>query len=222
MDKSSRVMVAALIAAVLLFSMVMFFCPMGVWGKAAGMGDAVEGEVIKAPVPTPTPAGFTITGRFDFEQYRSGEMIDSWTAHNTCTTEGLGAILGCMFGSWSQAGTWYVFLFNDDYTPSIADTYAASGWSEHTEYDEATRPEWQGAATGTTQWSNTSNTATFTISDGVSGVSTIYGAGLVSGVTKDDTTAGLTLYNIAPFTASKNVEEDDVLKVTITLTANPE
>ena len=48
---------------------------------------------------------------------------------------------------------------------------------------------------------------------------TIYGGALLSASTKGDSVSGEVLYCESQFTSSRTVEDDDILKVTATLTA---
>jgi len=177
----------------------------------AGMGSTSEGEVIKAPKPKAP----MLKSVWQWEQYRDGQLIDAWTEHNLVTNEGLTALLGVMFRQWPQVDTWYVFIIESNEDPSGATTYASPGMTECTAYDETSRRAYVINSGVTTVLSNSESKASFTIN----ATKTIYGAGLVSGVTKADTTSGLTLYNYSKFSSSKSVADDDVLKVTITITA---
>lgn len=145
-----------------------------------------------------------------------------WTDsnHNLCTDEGLNALLDIMFHGSTQITTWYIAIFEDDYTPIAGNTYATPGYTESTAYDEATRPEFVEAAASSKSITNSANKASFTMN----ATKTIYGGSLVGGgtgaTTKGDTAGGGTLYCSSQFTTEKPVEDDDVLKVTVTLTAS--
>jgi hypothetical protein len=163
---------------------------------------------------------YLVQSVWDVEHYRAGELIDREQVHNVCTAEGLNKLLDVMFHAATQITTWYVAIFETDTTPSDTTTYAVPVYTESSAYDEATRPEYVEAAASSKSMTNSANKASFTIS----ATKTIYGAALVGGgsaaSTKADTAGGGTLYCAAKFTTSKPVEDDDVLKVTVTLTAS--
>lgn len=156
---------------------------------------------------------------WDVEHWRRGQMLSMTRDHNICTDEGLDALLDIMFHASTQITTWYVLLFESDTTPAAGTTYATPVFTESTAYDEGTRPAFTEAAASSKSITNSANKATFTID----ATKTIYGAALVGGGTdgdtKDDQAGGGTMYCAAKFSASKSVVDDDVLKVTITITA---
>ncbi len=163
---------------------------------------------------------FLIKSIWNWEQFRNGKLIDKWQEQNICTDEGLNALLDIMFHSVTQLTTWYVLIFESDTTPAAGTTYAVPVFTECTTYDEATRPEFVEAAASSKSISNTANKAEFTISAS----KTVYGAALVAGgsaaPTKGDVAGGGTMYCASQFSSSKAVEDDDVLKVTVTLTSS--
>jgi hypothetical protein len=139
--------------------------------------------------------------------------------HNLCTDEGLNRILDVMFHGATQIGTWYVGVFETNTTILAAHTYAVPGFTEcTTSYDEATRPEYNEAAASGKITTNTANKASFTFNTN----KTVYGGALFGGGTdptvKGDVAGGGVLYCAAQFGAPKAVVDDDVLKVTISLT----
>ena len=161
-----------------------------------------------------------VSSVWDWEHWRDGKLIDIWTDHNLATDEGLDSVLDVYFSDATQITDWYILLFEDDHTPAAGDDYAIPGFTESTAYAEANRPAWQEAGPSTQQITNSANKASFTMN----ATKTIYGAALVGGGTdadtKDDQAGGGTLYCEAQFTSgSKAVEDTDVLKVTITISA---
>lgn len=164
-------------------------------------------------------SGFTIKSHWEWEHWRNGELIDSWEESNIVTNEGLNAILDIMFHAATQITTWYIAIFENDYTPLATNTYATPGYTESTAYAEATREEYVEAAASGQSITNSASKAEFTIND----TKTIYGAALVgggtAGSTKADTAGGGKLFSSSKFTSSKAVVADDVLKVGITITA---
>jgi hypothetical protein len=122
---------------------------------------------------------------------------------------GLDYILDEYFG----AVTLYVGLKGAG-TIAAADTMAShAGWSEVTDYDEATRPGLTMGSASSQSIDNSASVAVFTISDTVA----------ISGyiLTTDNTIggAGGTLISAKDFTASQNAVDDDVVEVTITFVA---
>ena len=109
--------------------------------------------------------------------------------------------------------TWYIAIFEDNYTPQVTDDYAAPGFTESTAYTEATRQTWVEDAAASASITN-STKAAFTIN----ATKDIYGAALMSDSTKDDqVAANAVMYCAAKFTSSKPVENGDTLKVAITV-----
>lgn len=161
---------------------------------------------------------FLVHSIWDCEHWRGGKLIGTSRDGNVCTDEGINALLDIMFHGATQITTWYVLLFNSDTTPSSATTYATPVFTESTDYDEANRVEYVADAAATKSITNSANKAVFTIS----GTTSIYGGALVGGgtsaSTKGNTDGGGTMYCAAKFGAVKNVVDDDVLNIAITIT----
>lgn len=160
-----------------------------------------------------------ISSIWGFECFdKDGNLKWEETQHNLCTDEGLNALLDVMFHASTQITTWYIALFEDDYTPLTTNTYAVPGYTESSAYTEATRQEFVEAAASGKVLSNTASKASFTMN----ATKTIYGGALVGGgtgaSTKADTAGGGTLYCSSKFDTAKPVEATNVLKVTVTLT----
>lgn len=156
---------------------------------------------------------------WEWEHYRGGEMIDQWREHNLCTDQGLNYLLGAGFSAVTAITTWYVAVFNNNHTPAAGNTYATPGFTEATNYS-GDRKQWQEAGVSAKSITNSANKASLTFTS----AATIYGGALVGGgsaaATKGDKAGGGTLYNISQFSSGvKSLASSDVLKVTITLTA---
>lgn len=156
---------------------------------------------------------------WDWELWRDGKLVDAWIERNLCTDEGLNSILGQAFSGVTQITGHYVLIYNTNTTPVAAMTYASPQFTETTHYDEANRPTWQEAGVSSKSITNSANKASFTMST----AETIYGAALIGGGstpdTKGDKAGGGTLFNVSAFTGgSKSVQNNDVLKVSVTLT----
>lgn len=180
------------------------------------IGDFMDANVIRN---ASVVERFLFQSRWEWEHYRDGKLIDKWIEKNLCTDEGLEHILGVAFSDVTQVTTHYVLIYNTNTTPVAGMTYATPTFTESTHYDEANRPTWQEAGVSSKSITNSANKASFTCSTS----ETIYGAALVGGgsaaSTKGDDAGGGVLFNVSAFAGgSKSVVDDDVLKVTVTLT----
>jgi len=157
-----------------------------------------------------------VGGVFDCEHVRDGEVIDRWSQPNLVVNEGLNSLLGIMFHGDTQITTWYLGLFEGNYTPVAGLTAATvtANSTECTAYDEATRQAYDEAAAASQSITNSASRATFTFN----ATKTIYGAFLVSASAKSATTG--TLFSAARFSSSKAVVDDDQLLLTYTFTAS--
>lgn len=165
---------------------------------------------MNVPVKETTHMGFTYT----VEHLRNGELIDTFQVSNLVPDEGLNHALGVLLKAETQQTTWYVGLFEGNYTPTNTITAATvtSVATECTAYDETTRVEWIGGAISGGAVSNTASTAAFTIN----ATKAIYGGFMVSSSAKSST-VGI-LVSIVRFPTVKNVEATDILRVTASFT----
>ncbi len=154
-----------------------------------------------------------IGGRFTIEHYRKGELIDVEECKNLVVNEGLNAMLDTMLHGSAQVTTWYLGLFEGNYTPVSTVTAATitAASTETTAYDETTRVAYDEAAASAQVTTNAANKATFTFN----ATKTIYGAFLVSAAAKSATTG--TLLAAARFASSKAVAAADQLLLTYAL-----
>lgn len=157
-----------------------------------------------------------VGGKFHGQLVRDGKVIDEWEDSNLVVNEGLNALLNVMFAGATQTGTWYLGVFEGNYTPVATVTAATitTASTECTAYDEATRQEYVEAAAASQSITNSANRATFTFN----ATKTIYGAFLVSASAKSATTG--TLFSAARFASSKAVVAADQLLLTYTFTAS--
>lgn len=162
------------------------------------------------------PAALALGGRFLVDHVRNGEVIDRFETPNLVVNEGLDHVLNTVFHSGTQVGTWYLGLFEGNYTPIATATAAniASASTESTAYDEAQRQEYNEAAASAQSITNSANKATFTMS----ATKNIYGAFLISNATKGGTSG--VLFSAARFGAPKAVVDDDQLLLTYTFNAS--
>jgi hypothetical protein len=172
-------------------------------------------------------SGIGIGSIWGWECYdKDGNLKWADITRNTVQHMGLTTTLNCLFHGQTPPTTWYATLFESDtaMTGGTA-TYAVPVYTETTAYDEVTRPEFvESTATtaGTSALSNSASKASFTMND----TKTIYGGALVGGTcgtfcaTKNDTAAtGGILYCASKFTVAKDVVNDDVVKLTVTVQA---
>lgn len=135
---------------------------------------------------------------------------------NLVVNVGLDDNLDKYFKGSSYTAAFYVGLTDGTPTPNAADTMAShGGWTEVTAYDEATRETLTLGTVSSQSVDNSASKASFTIS---TNSTTIGGAFVTTDNTKGGTSG--TLYGVGAFTGGdKSADDDDVLNVTVTLTA---
>lgn len=129
----------------------------------------------------------SVGGIFTFTHVRNGEVIDSWEQRNLVLNAGLDHLLDVTFHGTTAISPWYIGLYSNTYTPDAGDTSADLGVSYTqitTQYDEATRPEYEEAAAAAQVTTNTLNRAVFTFNTGVN----VAGAFLISDNVKTNAT----------------------------------
>lgn len=172
---------------------------------------------------TPTTGGVLLPdtsvrvgGKFIGQHVRDGKIIDEWEDSNIVVNEGLDNLLSVYFNAGTQITTWYIGVFEANYTP-VATVTAATITSASTEciaYDETTRQAYVEAAPASQSITNSANKATFTFN----ATKTIYGAFLVSASAKSATSG--VLFSAAQFSSPKSVVDNDQLLLTYTFTAS--
>lgn len=157
-----------------------------------------------------------VGGRFHIEHIRAGEVIDIEDVTNLVTNEGLDHLLNTVFHGGTQINSWYLGLFEGNYTPTAAATAASivNAATECTAYDEAQRQEYKEGAASAQSITNSADKATFTMNAN----KTVYGAFLASNPTKSATSG--TLFSATRFASPKQVADDDQLLLTYTFTAS--
>lgn len=160
--------------------------------------------------------GSTVRVGFTYlvEHVRGGVVIDREVVHNLVPTEGLNYILEAALRGGAALSTWYIALFEGNYTPVAGVTAATfpAAATECTAYDQATRVAWTSAAASGGVVTNSASKAIFTIN----ATKTVYGLAQSSVAAKSGTTG--VLASVARFTTPKAVEIGDELRVTSTLT----
>lgn len=134
---------------------------------------------------------------------------------NLVTTAGLTDIIDKYFLGSGYTAAHYVGLTDDTPTVNAADTMAShAGWTEITDYDEATREVLTLGSVSAGSANNSASKASFTINASV----TVGGAFVTTVSTKGGTTG--VLYGVGAFTGgNRSLVDDDVLNVTVTVTA---
>lgn len=157
-----------------------------------------------------------IGGRFHIDHVRDGKVIGTEDVTNLVVNEGLDHVLNTVFHSGTQVATWFLGLFEGNYTPvaTVGAATIAAAATETTAYTETQRQEYnEGAASGQSI-TNSANKATFTMN----ATKTIYGAFLASNATKSSTSG--VLFSAARFATPKQVVTDDQLLLTYTFNAS--
>ena len=165
-------------------------------------------------------AGVKLSGFWDVIcRDKAGNIKWEEHVHNLVTNEGLNHILDVILHGSTQITTWYVAPFNTNTTILATHTYAAPGYTETSNYDEATRQAYNEAAASGQSITNSANPATITCS----ATETVYGCGLVGGgsapTTKGNTAGGGTLLCAVLFSTARAVVDNDSLEITYTLSA---
>lgn len=174
-------------------------------------------ELSKGGVLVPAAeSSLGLGGRYHGQIIRAGEIIDEFDCPNLCVDEGLNSLLNIQFDGATQITTWYMGLFEGNYTPVASVTAAtiAAAATETTAYNETTRRTFTPASSTAKSSSNSASVGTFTFN----AAKTIYGAFLISDNTKGGT-AGV-LFSAAKFGAAKTVGIADQLLLTYTLNAS--
>lgn len=140
------------------------------------------------------------------------ETIDS----NIVCAEGRQHVLDVIFDGGTQVTTWYIGIFEGNYTPldTVTAATVAGAATECITYDEATRPEYSSASPIVDDTADNSDSrAIFTFNAS----KTVYGSFLVSTSAKSGTTG--TLLAISRFNAAKTVASAEDLTVSYLFTA---
>lgn len=162
------------------------------------------------------PTNVGVSGKYCGQLIRDGRIIDEFEEPNLVVNEGLNSMLSVYFGNGTQIGTWYLGLFEGNYTPvaTVSAATIASAATETTAYASLTRPEYVEGVAASQSISNSASRASFVFNAS----KTIYGAFLVSNATKSS--ASGTLFSASRFSTSKAVESGDELLLTYTFTVS--
>lgn len=158
----------------------------------------------------------TISSKWRVEHWRGEKLLARRIDENLVPNQFIDHVLDSALSGGSQISAWYVTVFNDDHTPAATDTYAVPGFTESTEYDEATRPAWSEGGVSAQEISNMASKASFTMT-GVD--ATLYGAAMLSLNTKGDVAGGGILGPVSQFAAGPidGIVDDDVIKIVVNI-----
>lgn len=153
-----------------------------------------------------------LTGGFQYliEVVKNGVVIDSEVVHNLLPEEGIAHILSAALKGGTQVSTWYIGLFEGNYTPVPTDTAATfpGAATECTAYAEAARQEWVEGSIVSGTLNNSASRAEFTSNAN----KTVYGGFVSSNPTKGATSG--TLLSVVRFSSPKTFDSGSVLRVT--------
>lgn len=158
---------------------------------------------------------FSPAGKFMWEHWRDGKLLDAGEFPNGITNAGKDDILDVYFsdGTATAAASWYVSLIVDTGFTGLAagDTMSShSGWSEYTSYTQSTRPAW-GPGNPSTQSITNASPVVFNFNASA----TIKGIFITSVNTKGGTTGKL--WSTGLFAADRSVVNGDEIRVNYTL-----
>lgn len=147
---------------------------------------------------------------YNVEHIRRGKVIATEKVKNLVPTEGLNHILSTVFKAGTQLTSWYVGIFEGNYTPVLGLTAAtvASASTESTAYTSATRVAWASGSVSAGTLDNSASKAEFIMNAD----KTIYGGFLISSNAKGGS-AGV-LGSAVRFATAKVLETDDTLRIT--------
>jgi hypothetical protein len=135
---------------------------------------------------------------------------------NIVPTVGLNDMIDKYWKGSSYTAAFYVGLTSATPTVAAGDTMSShSGWTEVTAYDEAVRQTLTLGTVSAAAVDNTASRAVFTIS---TNSTSIGGAFIVTNATKGGTSG--VLVSVAAFTGgNRTLNDDDILRVTVTISA---
>lgn len=158
-------------------------------------------------------AGFT----YLIEVVKDGVVVDSETVHNLMPIQGANHLLSSALTGASQVATWYIGLYEGNYTPSIAEVAATLPIlaTECTAYAAATRMAWTPGAAAAGVVDNSAAKAEFVFN----AAKTVHGGFLTSAPAKGATSGAL--MSVVRFASPRVLDVDSILRVTagITLTS---
>lgn len=160
--------------------------------------------------------GFRPAVYWHVECVRNGEVVWTDEGENLIVDTGLNDALDKWLKGSTYTAAFYIGLTDGTPTVAAGDTMSShAGWVEVTDYDEAARQTLTLGSVSSKSVNNSSNKGVFTIS----ATTTVGGAFLTTNNTKGGTTG--TLISAKAFTGGdRSVVDNDVLNVTVTVTAS--
>jgi len=151
-------------------------------------------------------AGFT----YLVEVVKNGIVIGSEVCHNLLPVEGANHLINVALKGGAQVPTWYVGLFEGNFTPSVNDVAATlpALATECTAYVGATRGIWVPGAVAAGGADNSESRTEFTFT----AAKTVYG-GFMSSAPAKGATAGA-LISLVRFSSPRVLDIDSILRVT--------
>lgn len=139
-----------------------------------------------------------------------GTLVDREVVHNLIPLEGLNFILSSEFKGASVPATWFLGLYQGNYTPSSSDTAAAfpGNATECTTYSQATRGAFVPGTPAGGALDNSASPASFTFTT----AQTVYGGFMSSASAKGAVTG--TLFSAVRFASPKSPNIGDILNIT--------
>ena len=155
-------------------------------------------------------------GSFHAELIRDAKVIDEWDFGNIVVNEGLNSALNVLFNGATPIGSWYIGLFQGNYTPVATDAAAtiSANSTECSAYAAGVRQNFVPVASTAQVSTNAASKASFTFNAGA----TIYGAFLASTATINGTTG--VLMSAARFATQRVVASGDQLLLTYAFAAS--
>lgn len=155
--------------------------------------------------------------KYTFEVLKRGVVIDLFDITNLMPTQGLNHMLSTVFKSGTPVATWYLGLYEGNYTPVLTDTAATFPGSatECTAYTASTRVAWVPGTVAAGVLDNSASKAEFV----ANATKTIYGGFMTSVAAKGAITGSL--ISAVRFPSPRVLDADSTLRVTagITLTS---
>lgn len=161
-------------------------------------------------ITAPAESRLMMGAVYEYELLRDGVVYDRWVEKNLMPLEGVNHVLNVVLKGATPVTSWYVLLYEGNYTPVTGDTAATfpASCTETTAYSGSTRVAFTpGAVSGGTV-NNSASRAEFTFTAD----KTIYGGAIASASAKGAVSG--VLLSAVKFGSPKSPTAGDVLRVT--------
>lgn len=140
---------------------------------------------------------------------KNGKVLSVEEVHNLVPNQGITHILNVLLKSGAQTATWYIGLFEGNYTPVATDTAATfpASATECTTYAASTRVAYAPGTIGSNMVDNDANRAEFVFN----ATKTVYG-GFISSASAKGSTSGV-LLSAVRFNSPKQLDSGSTLRV---------